>query len=116
MDYIHLSQNIGVDTMINKKLIAANFIFRHIRQGEIVALTSIHGVDAEILEFEVKENSKITSHQLRNLQFPKNAIIGGVIRDGQGFTTPGNFRFKPKDRVVVLTKPESIQKVESYFI
>lgn len=116
MDYIHLSQNIGVDTMINKKLIAANFIFRHIRQGEIVALTSIHGVDAEILEFEVKEKSKITSHQLRNLQFPKNAIIGGVIRDGVGFTTPGNFRFQPKDRVVVLTKPECIQKVESYFI
>ena len=41
MDYIHLSQNIGVDTMINKKLIAANFIFRHVRQGEIVAITSI---------------------------------------------------------------------------
>ena len=116
MDYIHLSQSIGVDTMINKKLIAANFIFRHIRQGEIVSLTSIHGVDAEILEFEVKENSKITAHQLRNLQFPKSAIIGGVIRDGVGFTTPGNFKFKPKDRVVVLSKPESIKKVESYFI
>ena len=116
MDYIHLSQNIGVDTMINKKLIAANFIFRHVRQGEIVAITSIHGVDAEILEFEVKPDSKITEHQLRDLQFPKNAIIGGVIRDGKGFTTSGNFRFKPKDRVVVLTKPECIQKVESYFV
>ncbi len=33
MDYIHLSQNIGVDTLINKKLIAANFIFRYIRKG-----------------------------------------------------------------------------------
>ena len=98
MDYIHLSQSIGVDTMINKKLIAANFISRHIRQGEIHSITSIHGVDAEILEFEVQENSKITEHQLRNLQFPKSAIIGGVIRDGHGLTTPGDFRFKPKDR------------------
>ena len=71
MDYIHLSQSIGVDTMINKKLIAANFISRHIRQGEIHSITSIHGVDAEILEFEVQENSKITEHQLRNLQFPQ---------------------------------------------
>ena len=115
MDYIHLSQSIGVDTMINKKLIAANFIFRHVRQGEIVSITSIHGVDAEILEFEVQENSKITEHQLRNLQFPKSAIIGGVIRDGKGLTTPGNFRFQAKDRVVVLSKPECIKKVESYF-
>ncbi|MGW8121878.1 Trk system potassium transporter TrkA [Roseivirga echinicomitans] len=116
MDYIHLSQSIGVDTMINKKLIAANFIFRHIRQGDIVSITSIHGVDAEILEFEVKEGSKITKNQLKNLDFPKTAIIGGVIREGKGFTTPGDFMFRPKDRVVVLSKPESISKVESYFI
>ena len=116
MDYIHLSQNIGVDTMINKKLIAANFIFRHIRQGEIVSLTSIHGVDAEILEFEVKESSKITAHELRSLDFPKTAIIGGVIRDGKGYTTPGDFIFQPKDRVVVLAKPEAISKVEDLFI
>lgn len=116
MDYIHLSQSIGVDTMINKKLIAANFIFRHIRQGEIHSITSIHGVDAEILEFEVQENSRITSQELRNLEFPKSAIIGGVIRDGQGLTTPGDFRFKPKDRVVVLSKKECIHKVENYFI
>ncbi|WP_422006164.1 Trk system potassium transporter TrkA [Roseivirga pacifica] len=116
MDYIHLSQSIGVDTMINKKLIAANFIFRHIRQGEIHSITSIHGVDAEILEFEVQEDSKITQHQLRNLQFPKSAIIGGVIRDGHGLTTPGDFRFQPKDRVVVLSKKECIKKVEDYFI
>lgn len=116
MDYIHLSQSIGVDTMINKKLIAANFIFRHIRQGEIVSIASIHGVDAEILEFEVQETSKITQQELRNLQFPKSAIIGGVIRDGKGLTTPGNFTFLPKDRVVVLAKHECIKKVEDYFI
>ena len=116
MDYIHLSQSIGVDTMINKKLIAANFIFRYIRQGEILSLTSIHGVDAEILEFEVKENSKIIEHQIRDLDFPKSSIIGGVIRDGKGYTTPGNFRFQPKDRVVVLSKPECIHKIESFFI
>ena len=116
MDYIHLSQSIGVDTMINKKLIAANFIFRHIRQGEIVSIASIHGVDAEILEFEVQETSKITRQELRNLDFPKAAIIGGVIRDGKGLTTPGNFKFEPKDRVVVLSKLECIKKVEEYFI
>jgi len=115
MDYIHLSQNIGVDTMINKKLIAASFIFRYIRKGEVVNLTSIHGVDAEILEFVVKEKTKILKHEVRNLDFPKAAIIGGVIRDGQGFIARGNFTFKPKDRVVVLVRPECIRKVEGFF-
>ncbi len=115
MDYIHLSQNIGVDTMINKKLIAANFISRYIRKGEVISLASIHGVDAEILEFEVHENSRITKNQLRNLDFPESAIVGGVVRNGMGYTALGDFEFQPKDRVVVLSRPQCIHKVESYF-
>jgi trk system potassium uptake protein TrkA len=115
IDYIHLSQNIGVDTLINKKLIAANFIFRYIRKGEVINLTSVHGVDAEVLEFEVHEGAKILAKELRNLEFPQTAIIGGVIRKGQGYTVRGNFRFEPKDRVVVLSRPECIHNVEGFF-
>ena len=115
MDYIHLSQNIGVDTMINKKLIAASFIFRYIRKGQVHNHTTIHGVDAEIVEFEVKQDSKILGQELRNLGFPLSAIIGGVIRNGQGITARGNFTFEPKDRVVVLSRPECIRKVEDFF-
>ena len=115
VDYIQLSQNIGVDTMINKKLIAANFIFRYIRTGDIVNLTSIHGVDAEILEFIVKSDSKITNDLLRNVQLPDSVIVGGVIRRGEAIIPTGDFQFRPKDRAVVLCKPEAIQQVEEYF-
>src|SRR5690606_40890835 len=44
-DYIRISQNIGVDTLLNTRLIAANNIFRFIRKGEIEAITSLHGVE-----------------------------------------------------------------------
>jgi len=115
IDYIHLSQNIGVDTMINKKLIAANFIFRYIRKGDVISLTSIHGVDAEILEFIVKASSKITERAIKNLAFPKQAIIGGVVRNGVGYTAMGDFQFRPKDRVVVLCRPGCIHTVEEFF-
>ncbi len=115
MDYIHVSQNIGVDTMINKKLIAANFIFRYIRQGEVVSITGIHGVDAEILEYEIKNNCKIAHKRLKELHFPKDAIIGGVVRGNKGYIALGNFQFEPKDRVVVLSKWESLPEVEKFF-
>lgn len=115
VDYIHLSQNIGVDTLINKKLIAANFIFRYIRKGDIVNLTSIHGVDAEILEFIVKAESKITEYPLRDVNLPESVVIGGVIRKGEAIIPTGDFHFRPKDRAVVLCKREAIQQVEEYF-
>ena len=115
MDYIHLSQNIGVDTMINKKLIAANFIFRHIRKGEVLSLTSLHGVDAEVVEFEVSEKSPVVGKVLKGINFPKSAIVGGVIRKGKSYTPNGDFVFEPLDHVVVVSRPECIHKVESYF-
>jgi trk system potassium uptake protein TrkA len=115
MDYIHLSQNIGVDTMINKKLIAANFIFRHIRKGEVVSLTSLHGVNAEVVEFEVSENSPVVGKVLKGINFPKSAIVGGVIRKGRSYTPNGDFVFEPFDHVVIVAQPECIHKVESYF-
>ena len=115
VEYIHLSQNIGIDTMINWKLIAANFIFRYIRKGDIISVTSIHGVDAEILEFYVKEKSKITSQYIKNLKFPAEAIIGGIVRKGVPRIANGDFRIRPDDRVVVLCTPKSIHKVESFF-
>ena len=115
VDYIHLSQSVGVDTLINKKLIAANFIFRYVRKGDVVDLTSIHGVDAEILEFEIGPKAKILEKELRELDFPKSAIVGGVIRAGKGIAVRGNFEFEANDKVVVLSKPECIRKVESFF-
>ncbi|GJM62142.1 Trk system potassium transporter TrkA [Persicobacter diffluens] len=115
IDYILLSQTIGVDTMINKKLIAANFICRYLRRGNVLSIASIHGVDAEVLEFEVEENSAICFQKLRDLDFPEGAIIGGVIRNNQGFTTMGNFEFHPKDHVVVLCKSNVIRSVERFF-
>ena len=115
VEYFHLSQTIGIDTMINKKLIAANFIFRYIRKGNVISLTSIHGVDAEVLEFIVEAGSKITDRQIKDLDFPKTAIIGGVVRDGKGYITMGDFQFRPNDRAVVLCRRECIHTIEEYF-
>ncbi len=114
-DYIQLSQNIGVDTMINKRLIAANFIFRYIREGDVVSIAGIHGVEAEILEYEVHGNCKIAQRRLRDLKFPKGAVIGGVIRNQQGYIALGDFCFENDDRVVVLSKREALSAVEDFF-
>ncbi|MCG8476635.1 MAG: Trk system potassium transporter TrkA [Cytophagales bacterium] len=115
LDYIHLSQQIGVDTMINKKLIAANFISRYVRQGNLISIAGVHGLDAEILEFELAETSEVVNMQVKDISFPKGTVVGGVIRRGEGKTISGNFTFLPKDRVVVLSKTEGLKEVEKLF-
>ncbi len=116
MDYFQLSHSIGIDTLINKKLLAANNIFRHIRKGEVVALMRLNNLNAEILEFIVKRDSKVTGSTIRELNFPKNATIGGVVRDGEGIIALGGFMIKEGDRVVVCCHPEQIPKIERMFL
>ena len=115
MDYFALSHSIGVDTLINKKLLAANSIFRYIRKGEVVAMTKLVNMDAELLEFVVNDASKVCGLHIKNIDFPRSAIIGGVIRENEGYIALGDFKIQAGDKVVVCCMPQSIKKVESLF-
>ena len=115
MDYFQLSQSIGINTLVNKKLIAANNIFRYIRKGDIVALTKLNNLNAELLEFEVKSDSKICDRKIADIKIPRTSIIAGVIRDGEGIIALGDFKINDGDRVLVCSLPMSIHKVEKLF-
>ncbi|MFT5822467.1 MAG: trk system potassium uptake protein TrkA [Crocinitomix sp.] len=115
IDYIHLSQNIGIDTLINKKIIAAANIFKYVRKGNVSAIANLHGVDAEIIEFIVKPGSKVTKKPINRLQFPRTSNISGVIRDDVGFIPFGSFQLKAGDKAVVFSLTESIHLIEKYF-
>ncbi|MGB0863064.1 MAG: Trk system potassium transporter TrkA [Saprospiraceae bacterium] len=114
-DYTHISQNIGIDTLINKKLIAANNIFRFVRKGKIEAVTSLNGVDAEVIEFVIQKKSKLTKCPIRDLNFPRKALIGGIIRGHKSIIPLGETTLKEKDKVIILAMPEAIPRIEEMF-
>ena len=115
LEYTHISQNIGVDTIINKKIIAANNIFRYVRKGKVEAIDSLHGVDAEVIEYVIHQESKITKFTLRELKLPNQAIIGAVIRGKDTIIPTGDFRLSLNDKVIVLALPSVIGKIEQFF-
>ena len=115
MDYINISQTIGIDTLVNKKLIAASNIFRHIRKGEILALANLYNIDAEVFEFEVQENAKVTEKPIKDLRFPREAVFGGIIRDGKALMSFGDMQIQSGDKVIVFCLPEAISIVEELF-
>ncbi len=115
MDYFQLSHSIGIDTLINKKLLTANTIFRYIRRGEVVDMTTLTNMNAEILEFIVKPESKVNGLSIKDINFPRSATIGGVIKDGTGAIVLGDYTIEAGDRVVVCCLPRAIRKVESLF-
>ncbi len=114
-EYTYVSQNIGVDSLINKKLFAANDIFRYIRKGKVEALTSLSGVEAEIIEYLVDRPSKLTRKPLKDVRFPPSSLIGAVIRNKDVFIPDGDFQIELNDKVIVLALPKDISKLEKFF-
>jgi trk system potassium uptake protein TrkA len=115
MDYINISQTIGIDTLINKKLLAASSIFTHVRKGDVLAMANTHNLDAEVLEFEVKPNSLVTTKPIKNLRFSRNAVFSGVIRNSKVYMTFGDFQIKAGDKVIVFALQDAIHDVEAFF-
>ena len=114
-DYINLSQSIGIDTLINKKIIAADNIFKFVRKGNVSLVANLHGTDAEIIEFVVKDGSKITKSPINKLNFPNSSKIAGVIRNGIPIIPFGDFHLKENDKTIVFSLTESIKKIEKFF-
>ena len=60
MNYINIADSVGVDTIINKKIVSASNIFRFTMATDVLAIKCLTGSDAEVLEFIVKPNSPAT--------------------------------------------------------
>ena len=114
-EYSQLTEAIGVDVLINKRLIAADDIARLVRRAHVVAMAHLQGMDAEVLEILVPAGSQVTKKPLRDLKFPQGAIIGGVVRGEETLIAVGDTHVMPDDRVVVFTLPGSIEAVEAFF-
>jgi trk system potassium uptake protein TrkA len=115
MDYTRISQSIGVDTLINVKLIAANNVFRFVRKGKIEAIASLDGVDAEIIEFVIQKDNRLTKTAIGELHLPEDAVIAGVIRGEQHFFPDADFIIQKDDKVIVFAQYSAISRVERIF-
>ncbi|MBE6197738.1 MAG: Trk system potassium transporter TrkA [Rikenellaceae bacterium] len=115
LNYINLADSVGVDTIINKKMVSASNIFRFTMSTDVLAIKCLTGSDAEVLEFIVKPNSPATKAAIKDLELPSDVTIGGIVRGDKVFIASGSTEIAAYDRVVVFAMPSAIAKVGYYF-
>ena len=115
LEYIRLAESMGVDAVINKKLITAGRIFKFTLSSKVRFIKYMSGTKAEVLEYIVAPESVITKNMLKDTNFPKNAIIGGVIRGNESFIAVGDTQIQAYDRVAVFALPEAVKEVDKFF-
>mgnify|MGYP002624635209 CR=1 FL=1 len=115
IEYIRLAEEMGIDTVINKKLVTAGKIFKFTLSGKARFVKYMSGSNAEIIEYTVAPGSAITKAPLKDLDFPSNAIIAGVIRGSDSFIAVGDTRIEDYDRVAVFALPQTIKDIDKFF-
>lgn len=115
IEYIRLAEEMGVDTVINKKLITAGRIFKFTLSGKARFVKYLSGSNAEIIEYTVAPGSAITKKPIKELNFPANAIIAGVIRGSESFIAVGDTRIEDYDRVAIFALPQTIKEIDKFF-
>lgn len=115
IEYIKLAEGMGVDAVINKKFITAGRIFKFTLSNRVKNVKYLSGTNAEVLEYLVKAESLVTTAPLRELGFPKDAVIGGLVRGEKAMIATGDTVIMPYDKVAVFALPHAVRSVDKYF-
>jgi trk system potassium uptake protein TrkA len=115
IDYIMLAESLDIGTVINKKMIAASYIYQLTLDADVLDVRTLTSADAEVVEFVAKKGSKITKSRIKDLRLPVNVNIGGYVRDGEGYVVAGDTIIQPDDHVICFCVSSAIRKIEGYF-
>ena len=115
LEYVRLAEEMGVDSVVNKKLVTASRIYKFTLSDKVRSVRYMSGTDAEVLEYTAAPGSRITRNMLKEIDFPANAIIGGIIRGGESFIAVGHSQIEPYDRVAVFALPDAVKDVDKMF-
>ena len=113
--FIEISQDIGIDTIINKKLITASYIARFIVKGDAVSSKWLSGTNAEVMELIVGKRATATKVPLGELAVPEGATVGGVIRGRETLLPSRELQLAEGDKVVIFTLPKSMSAMVKLF-
>lgn len=112
--YASVVGSIGITALVSKNVAAVNTVLGMVRKGKILG-AAVLGPDAEVLEFLAMETAPVTMARIRDLEFPKGAILGALVREGEVIIPSGEDQVRPGDQLLVFTTKKAMKKVEKLF-
>ena len=114
-DYASMAESLDIGTIINKKALAASYIYQMMLDADVNNIRFLMSANADVAEFTAQPGSKVTKKKVFELGLPKGATIGGLVRNGEGHLVSGGTQIEAGDSVVVFCYDINMSKIEKYF-
>ncbi len=115
-NYMPISSKLGIDVTVSPRNSTVSTIMKYIRRGDIKSIYSLFNGKAEVIEFSIKDKSRLIGKALKNIFLPPDSLILTVVRNGINEIPDGNFIINNGDTVITIVKLDSIQKLEEVFL
>jgi trk system potassium uptake protein TrkA len=113
--YMAIADRIGMDAIVSKQSLTVNAVQRFIHHQEVASIAGLPGINAQLIEYIASEGCKITCSELKDMRFPRHAIVGVVLRGNEIIIPHGDTRIRPGDKVVVFALPEALPGLRKLF-
>lgn len=114
-DFMPLLGKLGIDATLSPRQVAANMILHFVRRGTVVSVATIMGGNAEVIEIVVPESDRFRKVPLKEVDFPRGAVVGAVFRDDRIFIPTGDTIMDPGDTLVIFFTNKARKAVASFF-
>lgn len=115
IDYIPMAEGLDIGLALNKKTITASYIYQMLLNASVVDVHNLTSADAQIVELNALEHSRITRLKIKDVGLPRDTNIGAIVRAGEGILVNGDTQVIPGDRVIVFCKSHVIRYLDKFF-
>jgi trk system potassium uptake protein len=115
VDYMSLIERVGLDAAVSPRISAVNAILRHVRRGNVASVATLKGTRAEAIELVVGARAPVVGRKVREIDFPRGAILGAIVRGTEVILPRGEDVLLGDDRVIVFVLADAVAGVERIF-
>lgn len=115
--FSELFEAVGVDVAVSPREATAEEITRFTRSRRAENVSIIEQDRAEILEFEIDEDSAVVDRRISEIAagLPEGVVVGAITRAGEFVTPRGDTVIHTGDHVVVFTDAATVDDVLDTF-
>ena len=104
---IKLFKKLGVNNVISTTSIISSIIEQKVSVEEITNLIEMEEGKASIIQIQVTENFAVIGKSLLEIQLPRQAVIGCIIREYNAIIPRGDTVILEDDKLTVIYLPEA---------
>lgn len=112
-EVVPVMERVGIDVVLNPRDLCASAILSFLSRSKVVLTGQSQ---AEMLELEVRQGSRLDGCRIKQCNLPRGALIGALTRGKSVVIPRGDTVLNAHDRIMIFCTSDAVQRVRKIFL